>query len=87
MVAAPADGIQETYLETLDLTTSEQLKPYNKAIDGLPESDRYELTRPKWTDFYQELEDAVFTFGSKSAVMIVTNRYGGHLKIEFNNTI
>ena len=50
-MAAPVDGIQDPYLATLELSTYEQLKLYNKKISGLPESDRYDLTRSKWTDF------------------------------------
>ena len=73
------DGLQEPYLYTLDLSTSKHLKIYNKAIIGIPESDRYDITRSKWTDFYQELEDSVFTFGFKSAVLIVTERYSIHV--------
>ena len=34
MVAAPYDGIQDPYLVTLNLTISEHLKLYNKAIIG-----------------------------------------------------
>ena len=52
-MAEPVDGIQDHYLATLDLSTYEHLKLYNKAIFGLPESDWYDLTRSKWTDFYQ----------------------------------
>ena len=43
-------------------STSENINLYNKVIVGIPESDRYDLTRYKWTEFYQELEDAVSTF-------------------------
>ena len=64
-MAAPVDGLQDLYLQTLDLSTSEHLKLYNKEIVGLPESDRYDLTRSKWTDFYQELKDSISTFGFK----------------------
>ena len=52
-MAAPDGGIQDRYLATLNLTTSEHLNIYNKAIIGLPESDRYDLTRSKWAVFYQ----------------------------------
>ena len=54
-MAAPAtvDGLQDPYLATIELSTSENLKLYNKAILRLPESDRYDLTRSKRTDFYQ----------------------------------
>ena len=34
IVAAPVDGIQDPYLATLELSTSEHLKLYNKAIFG-----------------------------------------------------
>ena len=51
MAAAPADGIQDPYLTTINLTNSEHLKLYHKAILGLPENDRYDLTSSKWTDF------------------------------------
>ena len=48
---ASADGIKDPYLATIDLYTSENIKLYNKAIVGLTESDRYDLTRSKWTNF------------------------------------
>ena len=65
IMAAQVDGSQDPYLATIDLSMSEQLYLYNKTIVGLPESDIYDLTRSKWTDFYQELEDAVSIFGFK----------------------
>ena len=43
IMSAPVDGLQDPYLDTL----------YNKAISGLPESNRCDLTRSKWKDFYQ----------------------------------
>ena len=52
-VATPADGLQDPYLATLNISTSENIKLYNKAIVGLTESDRYDLTRSKWTVIYQ----------------------------------
>ena len=52
---AEYDSLQYPYLATLYLNTSEHIKLYNKAINGLSESDRYDLTRSKWTDLYQEL--------------------------------
>ena len=52
-MATPVDGLQDPYLDTLELSTYEHLKLYNKAVVGLPESDRYDLIRSKWTDFYQ----------------------------------
>ena len=81
------DGIQYPYLYTLDISTSENLKLHNKSIVGMPESDRYYLTRSKWTDFYQELEDDVFTSGFKSAFLIVTDIDAGHAPTEVNNII
>ena len=83
----PVDGIQDPYLATLNISTSENIKFYNKAIIGLPESDRYDLTRYKGNDFYQELVDSVSTFGFKSAVLIVTPRYAGHAPTELKNII
>ena len=87
MSAEPAYGIQYRYLDTLDLSTSEYLKLYKKAIVGIPESDRYDPTRSKWTEFYQELEDDVSAFGFKAAVLIVTTRYGGHTPTEIKDII
>ena len=52
-MAETADGIHDPYLATLNMKTSEHLKLYNKAIIGLSQSDRYDLTRSKWTYFYQ----------------------------------
>ena len=53
IMASQVDGLQDPYLEVLYLATSEHLELYNKSIVGLPESDRYDLTRSKWTDFCQ----------------------------------
>ena len=78
MELAPAYGIQYPYLVTLDLTISEHFKVYNKKKFGLPESDRYDLTRSKWTDFYQKKEYSVFRFVFKAVVLIVSTRYVGH---------
>ena len=86
-MAKPVDGLQDPYLETLYLSTSEHFKLYNKAIVGIPESDRYDLIRSKWTNFYQELEDVVSTFGFKSADLIVTSRDAGHAPTEVRNII
>ena len=86
-MAAPVDCIQDPYLEILDLTTSENLKLYKKAIFGLPESDKYDLTRSKWTDFYQELEDSISTFGLKAEVLIVITIDINQTPTEFNNII
>ena len=44
METAPDDGLQDHYLVTLNLATSENLKFYNKSIIGLPENDRYDLS-------------------------------------------
>ena len=46
-MAAPADGLQDPYLDILDIYTSEHLNLYNRAIVGIPESDRYDMTRSK----------------------------------------
>ena len=75
---AAANGIKEHYLATLNISTLEHLKIYNKESFGIPESDRYDPTISKWTGFYQELEDSVSTFGFKVAFSIVTARYGHH---------
>ena len=82
---APADGIEDFYLDTLHLSTYEQINLYNKAIYGIPDSYRCYLTRSKWTGFYQKLEDAVSKFVFKSAVLIVTTRDAGHAPTEANN--
>ena len=47
------DGLQDPYLVILNLSTSEHLKLYNNEHFRLPESDRYDLNRSKWTEFYQ----------------------------------
>ena len=86
-MTATAEGLHKPYLAILDLSTSEHLKLYNKANFSLLESDRYYLTRSKWNEFYQELEDAVSIFGFKSAVIIVTDRYGVHITTEVNKII
>ena len=86
-MAAQEDRLQDPYLAILYLSTSEHLNLYNKAIFGLPESDRYDLTRSKWTDSYQELEDAVSIFGFKPAVLIVTSSYGGYEPNEVKDII
>ena len=46
-MAAPMEGIQDHYLATIDLSKSKHLKLYNKSIIGVPESDRYDITRSK----------------------------------------
>ena len=48
-----ADSLLDPYLDILNMTTSEHLKLYNKSINGLPKSEIYDLTRFKWTGFYQ----------------------------------
>ena len=68
MALEPANALHDPYLANLNLNTSEHLKLYNKAIFGLPESDRYNITRFKWTGFYQELENSVSTIGFKASV-------------------
>ena len=50
---APADSLQDHYLEIIHLSTSEHLKIYNKAIVGLTENKRYDMTISKQTEFYQ----------------------------------
>ena len=87
MAAAPADRLQDHYLATLDITTLKHLNLYNQYTVGLSDSNRYDPTRSNWNEFYQELEDTVFTFGFKSSVLIVTTRYGGHKPTELNNII
>ena len=52
-MAAPVDRLQDPYLANIGIFTYEYLKLYNKAIVGIPGSDRYYLTRSKCTDFYQ----------------------------------
>ena len=49
---------------------------------GLLESDRYDLTRSKWTDFYHKLEDDVSKFGFKLSVLIATDIDEGHAPTE-----
>ena len=46
-----------------------------------------DLTRSNCTDFYQEFEDAVSTFGLKTAVLIVTARDAGHAPTAVNDII
>ena len=87
MTAAPDNDIHNPYLSTLYLSTSEHIKFYNKEIVGIPESDRYNLTISKWTEFYQELEDAVSIFGWKSAVLIVTAKDAHNAPAEVKNVI
>ena len=87
LVDALMDGILDPYWDTLDLSTYEHIKLYNKAIIGLPESDRYNFTRSKWTDFYQKLEDVVSIFEFKSEVLTVSSRDIGHAPTEFKNII
>ena len=86
-MVAPVDGIQDPYLAILDIPTSEHLKLYNKEFVGIPKSDRYDLNRYKWTEFYQELKYAVSKFGLKAAVIIVMDRYGVHIPTEVKKII
>ena len=53
IIAAPLDRLQDPYMYTLYPSTSEHLKLYKNAMFGIPESDRYDLTKSKWTGFYQ----------------------------------
>ena len=85
MSAKPSDKIQDPYMADLNMTTSVHLNIYNKAIHGLPKSNRYILTRSNWTNFNQEYEDYVSIFGFKAAVQIFTARYGFHLTTEFKD--
>ena len=87
IMAATAGMLQDPYLDNLNLTTSEHINLYNKAIFGLPEINRYELTGSKWTGFYQELQDYIFIFGFRVAVLVVISRHGAHLTTEFKNII
>ena len=87
MARAPVEGIHDPYLAIIDINTPEHLKLCNKKIGGLPESDRYDLTRSKWTDFYRELEDSVFIFLFKAEFMIVTDRDLNQTPIELKNVI
>ena len=79
------DGLQEHYLDILNLSTSKNIRLYKKAIFGLKESNRYVLIRFKWTEFYQELEDNVPSFVFKPAALIVTTIYGIHVHTEAKN--
>ena len=79
---AAADELLHPYLVILNISTSEHLKLYNKAFLGLPESVRYDLTRSKWNDFYQELKNYASIFGFKVACFIVTARNGLHTPTE-----
>ena len=51
IMPAPVYVIQDPYMETPDISTSEHLNLYNKEIFVLPESVRYDLIRCKWTNF------------------------------------
>ena len=79
--------LQDPCLSTLNLATSKHLKLYNKAIVRLLERYRYDLTRSKWTDFYQELEDDVPKFLFKEVAMILTAIYVSHEPTEFKKAI
>ena len=84
---AEVDGLQDPYLAIINISISEHINLYNKATVGLLESDRYDITISKWNDFYQELEDAVFIFGFKAAVFIVTSIYGLYIHTEVKDLI
>ena len=84
---AVVESFQDPYLLTLDLSTSENIKLYNKAIVGLSESEKYDLTISKWNDFYQKLEDDVSTLGLKAAVFIMTSRETLHATTELKDDI
>ena len=71
----------------MNLFAWEILKIYTKAIVGIHENGRYDLTRYNWTYFYQELEDAVSTFSFKASTHIVTDRVVNHFTTEFTNFI
>ena len=49
--------------------------------------DKYDLTISKWTEFYQELDDSVSTFGFKVAILIVTARYTIHATTEVEDIV
>ena len=87
IMAESADGIQYPYLEVLDIFTSEYLKLYNTEIIGIQENDSYDMTGYRWSEFYQELEDAVSTVGFKETVLIVRARDGVHITTEVKNII
>ena len=53
IMAAPDDGIQDPYLASINISTLEHLKLYNKVFFGLSVSNRYDLIRSKWDNFYQ----------------------------------
>ena len=82
---APSDRINDPYPVILYIYTAQHLKIYSKEISGLAESDRYDMTKYKWTEFDQELEDAVSTSRSKEAVMIFMVIYGVHIPTEVKN--
>ena len=86
-MATPVGGLQDSYLATLELSTSGHLNIYNKEIVGLPEIDSYDITISKWTDLYQELENDVSTFIFKWFVLIVTARDASHANNEVKNII
>ena len=71
-------GFQDSYLDILNITASEHLNFYSKAIMRIPESSRYNPTRSKRTDFYYELGNAISTFGFNTSVQIFTEIYWRH---------
>ena len=62
-------------MSTLNISTYEHLNLNNKTVFGIPEIKRYDLTKSKWNGSYLELEDAVFIFGFKASVFILTTIY------------
>ena len=86
-MAAPADGLHDPYLPITDPYKYGNIKLYTKEIVGIQVSDSYDITRYKWADFYQELEDVVSTFVLKSAVLIMKSSDGGHAITEVKGII
>ena len=76
---ASEDGLKDPYLTIINISTSKHLNLYNKAIVGLTEIDRYDLTRSKRTDFYQELENDLSKIEFIAAVLFLPSRYGNHV--------
>ena len=86
-MASPVYRLQDPQQAKLNPFTFENIKLYTKEIVGIQVSDSYDLTRYKWADFYQELEDVVSTFVLKSAVLIMTSSDGGHAITEVKGII
>ena len=53
------DKLPDPYTNELDLTHSYHLKLYTKAIKGIEETQRYDLSQIGWNDFYQETYKAL----------------------------